>query len=134
MTAGPALRAVVVLCSAYVLFAAFGGFLVGQVFFGLFSVFATLAGIGGTVAAGCAMSALSGSRFAAAVSCASALIALVGVGGNAADYYLHVRSPGNYYAWPLIGPFCAALAFLAWFGRRVAMTKRPDRPKAADGA
>jgi predicted Co/Zn/Cd cation transporter (cation efflux family) len=121
------MQALVVISSIYALFMALVGFLFGQLFAGHFEVGATLAGVFGAAAAVLGVVNLVKSSAAgpssdtlrrATVGCA--LTALLGVALDAANYYLYLNITGNYYAWFMIGPFCAALALIAtlsWRGK-----------------
>lgn len=99
----------------YVVFCGASGFLLGQLFFGLFSWVATVAGVAG-VAAG-----LLGRRTATAARSFAIAICAAGVAGVAMDafhYYTELHSPGNSYGWFLIGPYAVALAFIGFMNTR----------------
>jgi hypothetical protein len=105
--------------SAVVLgFVAASGFLLGQLFFGMFSVSATLAGCGGLVAAVGAAGMAVGAAWAPRWAFWPAAGALLGVVLDVAQYHLYAAIPGNYYGWMMIGPFAASAAFVAWVARR----------------
>jgi len=94
------------------MFVAVSGFLFGQLFSGRFELAATLAGVFGLIAAvpGPGKTNLVPTRAWVVLACS--VLALVGVGLDAHDYYSREHSSGNYYAWFLIGPFCVAVALL----------------------
>ncbi|MCJ7452644.1 MAG: hypothetical protein MUO39_09255 [Steroidobacteraceae bacterium] len=125
------MRAIVTIAALYALFIAASGFLFGQLFFGRFSLSASVAGIGGVIAGLSCLGVFGRGSRATSVAFWSALVALIGVAFDAADYYLHLDIPGNYYAWVLIGPFCFALVLIAFRSRQAATgshnTESPDR-------
>jgi hypothetical protein len=89
------------------------GALFGQLFFGDFSVGATLSGVGAAIAG-----ALSwGSRrtpkllLIVGISCVAAL---VGVAMETITYYRELDIPGNDFAWELRGPFVGALLLIGY--------------------
>lgn len=100
----------------YVIFVGAAGFLLGSVFFNTFFVGALLAGLSGVAAAVSDWFATGRPRInrAVPVLCAGGLI---GVALDAFRYYTQLDFPGNYYAWPMIGPFAAALVLLGWAAR-----------------
>ena len=116
------MRVLLTIAGLYALFMAASGFLFGQLFFGRFSLSASIAGIGGVIAALSCLGVVGRGSRAASLAFWSALVALIGVAFDATNYYLYLNVPGNYYAWALIGPFCFALIVIAFFSRR-AVTK-----------
>lgn len=94
------------------------GFLFGQLFSGHFSLGATLAGVGGILAAASALRMASQIRWASRVIYVVAVVALAGVAMDVVHYYRDLAIPGNYYAWPIIGPFAACIAALALLVQR----------------
>lgn len=117
----------VALCASalYTGFVALSGFLLGQIFFGDFSVIAGVIGVAGLAAsAGAFMLAF---RPAAAPHWLmwSSAFGILGVVADAANYYINLAIPGNYYAWALVGPFVACLGFIGvTVGYR--LSKPPD--------
>lgn len=97
------------LCRACAIFVAASGFLFGQLFFGQFEFAATLTGVFGLAAAifGLGKSNLSTTR--AWIITLSSVLALVGVGLDAYDYYSREHWSGTYYAWILVGPYAFAV-------------------------
>lgn len=99
----------------YLIFFGASGFLFGQLFFGQFSWAAMLAGVFG-VAGG-----LLGQRIAVELRLLTIAVCAAGIAGVAMDafhYYAELQSPGNYYAWFLIGPYAAALVFIGYLNAR----------------
>jgi rifampin ADP-ribosylating transferase len=97
----------------WALFVGASGFLFGQLFFGQFSIAATIAGVGG-VLAGALGGTRQGRRLTLEWFVFSCCVAgVVGVAFDAYDYYKHLNIPGNYYAWFMIGPFVVSLAVIA---------------------
>jgi hypothetical protein len=96
---------------AYVVFVGASGFLFGQLFFGQFSLAATLAGLSGVI------SGILGRRITTRARLLTSLVCAAGLAGVAMDafhYYSELHIPGNYYAWFLIGPFAAGLVFIGY--------------------
>jgi len=102
----------------YSLFVAVAGFLFGQAFFGNFSLPATVAGTAGTLAAVAGFRLTAGRIQTGTFAFWCAIAGLVGVAMDAANYYINLNAPGNYYAWFLNGPFCVALLFIAYTARK----------------
>ncbi len=105
----------------YVIFIASAGYLFGQLFFGKFTVSATISGICGILAGGLAITiekATITRRFSIGLAC---LGGIVGVGFEAYDYYTRLNIPGNSFSWFLIGPYCFCLLFIAYvaLGNRI---------------
>lgn len=100
------------LCRACAIFVAASGFLFGQSFFGQFEFAATLTGVFGLIAAASGLGKTSLAPMRAWIISVSSILALVGVGLDAHDYYSREHSSGSYYAWFLIGPFCVAMVFI----------------------
>ncbi|MBK7365403.1 MAG: hypothetical protein IPI97_10550 [Nitrosomonas sp.] len=106
----------------YILLVSFSGFLFGQLFFGQFSISASIAGIAGLICAFAGFGVTGGAIKARPIALWSGLLALIGVALDAADYYLNYAIPGNYYAWGLIGPYCGAALFVAYVSRSLMRT------------
>lgn len=98
----------------YVLFVGFS-FLFGQLFFGDFEWSASVAGLCGFLAAVFAGGFATRTRVARIITIGLCIVALVAVGFDAYRYYAHHDIPGNYYAWFMIGPYCACLALLVGY-------------------
>ena len=98
----------------YVIFVAAFGFIFGQMFFNNFAWGASLAGVFGII------SGIFGGKFAyktllrSKTIIACCILSLGGVSLDAYNYYANLDSPGNYYAWFMIGPFCFALLLIIW--------------------
>ncbi|HMV12595.1 MAG TPA: hypothetical protein PKD88_01320 [Nitrosomonas sp.] len=107
----------------YILLIAPTGFLMGQLFFGHFSIAASLAGSAGLICAFAGFGVIGGAIKARSIAFWSGLFALIGVAFDAADYYLNYAIPGNYYAWGLIGPYCCAIIFVAYVSRSLMVVK-----------
>lgn len=93
-------------------FVAISGFLFGQLFVGHFSVIACVVGFAGLASAVGAIRLAGGSGPGPRWVKWACLAAVLGVIADAADYYLHLAIPGNYYAWGLIGPYALCLCFI----------------------
>lgn len=102
----------------YAGFVAISGFLFGQLFVGHFSIVASVVGVAGITAAAGALMLANRSGHTPPWVQWSSLVALIGVIADAANYYLYLAIPGNYYAWGLIGPFAACLGFIGLTARR----------------
>lgn len=113
---GYAMKALVIIASAYGLFAS-SAFLLGELFFAHFSISASIIGVAGILAciAGI-VNAITGR--VGMLAAGAAIVALAGVAANVFDYYANLAIPGNYYAWFLVGPLCVALALIAYGGWR----------------
>lgn len=107
----------------YILLIAPTGFLMGQLFFGHFSIAASLAGTAGLICAFAGFSVTGGAIKARSIAFWSSLFALMGVALDAADYYINYAIPGNYYAWGIMGPYCCAVIFVAYVSRSLIVTK-----------
>lgn len=98
----------------YVIFAAASGFIFGQMFFNHFAWGASIAGLFGII------SGFLGGKFAhktllrskTIITCC--LLSLSGVALDAYNYYANLDIPGNYYAWPMIAPYCFILMLIIW--------------------
>jgi hypothetical protein len=89
------------------------GELGGQVYFGDFSVDATLAGMGAALAGALSWRSQQSPRLhLIVVTCCAA--ALAGVALEAMTYYRELDIPGNNFAWGLRGPFVAALLLIGY--------------------
>jgi hypothetical protein len=102
------------LSSAYVIFFGAIGFLFGQVFSGHFEVGATVAGVSGILAACLAQVRNGRSSRTKYLIVGCCTLGIVGVFLDAFNYYAKYDTPGNYYAWVLIGPYCAALICIGY--------------------
>ena len=121
------MKALVVVASAYGLFAS-SAFLLGELFFAQVSISASVIGAAGTFACIAAIVNAATGR-AGMHATGAAIVALAGVAANVFDYYANLAIPGNYYAWFLVGPLCAALVLIAcagWKGRTAAAPKASD--------
>jgi len=101
----------------YTGFVALSGFLFGQIFFGHFSFVASVAGVAGLVASAGAFLLAKHANPAPTWVMWSSFVALLGVAADAANYYINLAIPGNYYAWALIGPYVACLCFIGGTAR-----------------
>jgi hypothetical protein len=99
-------------------FVALGGFLFGQVFFGLFSLPSSIAGLGGLLTACGAFGLAGGAAWAPRLALWSGVVTVMGVVLDAGQYYLYAAIPGNYYAWAMVGPFAACAAFVSLVAAR----------------
>ena len=111
------MRTLLAIACVYSLFVSVA-FLFGQLFFGHFSLPATIAGTAGTFAAVAGFRLTAGSNHTGTFAFWCAMAGLVGVAMDAADYYINQNAPGNYYAWFLNGPLCVALLFIAYTARK----------------
>jgi len=106
-------KAILILARMFVLFVSVSGFLIGQLFFGIFSISATITGVSGLLAG--ALSLLPTHyrllRLLVFIFC---VITLLGVGVDAVQYYVKDHMPGNYYGWSLMCPFIASLLLIAY--------------------
>ncbi len=107
------MKAALTVSALLLAFVASSGFIFGQAFFGLFSVPASIAGLGGLLTACGAFGLAWGASWAPRPALWSGIATVVGVVLDAAHYYLYAAIPGNYYAWAMIGPFAACAAFVA---------------------
>jgi hypothetical protein len=108
----------------YLAFIGASGFLFGQLFFGDFSIVATMAGVSGILAGALSWPGFKVSRYPWLVTlCCST--GLVGVALDVYHYYSEDHVPGNSYAWFLIGPFIVCLLLVGYesFSRRVSFKK-----------
>jgi hypothetical protein len=96
---------------ALILFVGFS-FLFGQLFVGNFDIPATMTGIFGLAFAVVAgeNNYESGKNRATIITVGS--VCFIGVMFDVLSYYMSNPSPGNYYAWFLIGPYIIAVFFL----------------------
>ncbi|MGI9395333.1 MAG: hypothetical protein ACR2OY_11855 [Boseongicola sp.] len=98
---------------ALVIFVAIMGFFLGQLLLGEFSIWKTLAGVLGIVAAGFVDRAKQWSQawsFALAAICALAAIAVM---FDARDYFERYALARNTYPWFLTAPYVLGLALIA---------------------
>lgn len=106
------MTAILSISRAVVAFVAAAGFLFGQLFSGTFTLGASLAGFMGIAA--CALSLLSeGKPLLSGFLLVCCAASVAGVGLDVWRYYTELDSPGNYYAWFLVGPYLVALAVIA---------------------
>ncbi len=99
---------------SFVIFIAASGFILGQLFFGSFSLGATAAGSFGVVAAilGGKFSASSITRvYIVIIFCVASIIAIL---FSAYNYYANLNIPGNNFGWHLKVPYIASLIFIGW--------------------
>lgn len=121
------MSAFLVISALFIGFVAATGFLFGQVFSGHFSVAATLAGVGGMFCAAFALRMSRNPIWASASVYLVCVVTLLGVALDAVNYYMHLATPGNYYAWTIIGPFAACIGALAYVtSRRRASSSNTD--------
>ena len=109
----------------YVIFVAISGFIFGQLFFGNFAIGATLAGIFGLLSGILSGKYALKTRLRSKTIITFCLISMVGVGLDAYNYYAHLNSSGNYYAWFMIGPYLAFLIIIIW---RVVKSMPSNKP------
>ena len=105
----------IVIFRGYILFASVFGYLLGQLFFGIFDVTFTIVGLSG-IAIGILANkgALKSKNLIYGITVLG-LICLLVVGVDAFQYYSNDHVPGNDYGWFLAGPFCVAIVFiLSW--------------------
>ena len=118
------MKTFLIISQGFVIFIASSGYLFGQLFFGKFSVSATISGICGILAGGLAIAIEKATilrRFSISIVCFGGII---GVGFEAYDYYTRLNIPGNSFSWFLIGPYCFCLLFIAYvaLGNRIQKT------------
>jgi len=108
-------------------------------FFGQYEFAATSTGVFGLIAAvpGLGKTSLAPAR--AWMISVSTVLALVGVGLDAHDYYSREHSSGSYYAWFLIGPFCVAMVLIGVHAMKQLVNnpvdmveERPDKSVESD--
>jgi hypothetical protein len=105
--------------SGFVLaFVSASGFLFGQLLFGNFSLPASIAGVCGLLAACGAFGLARGSAWAPRLALWAGAATVLGVALDAAHYYMYNATPGNYYAWAIVGPFVICAAFIAFAAAR----------------
>lgn len=114
------------LSAFFVGFVAFSGYLFGQLFFGDFSVVATLSGVSGVICAAFALRMSSQPSWAPARVYVACFIALAGVAMNTIIHYTQFDTPGNYYAWHIFGPYAACILLVALAANRRRASRRPD--------
>jgi len=109
----------------YLVFIGASGFLFGQLFFGDFSIAATMAGVSGILAGALSWLGFKMSRYPRLVTLCCTT-GLVGVGLDVYRYYSVDHVSGNSYAWFLIGPFaiCLLLVGSESFSSRFSCIKR----------
>jgi len=110
------MKNLLIICQVYVIFVASSGFLFGQFFFGNFDVPSTVAGIFGILAGSFGLGWIR-QNISVARKCLLIFFCAAGIAGvfmDAYDYYVNHHFPGNDYDWFLIGPFCLALAVIAY--------------------
>ncbi len=105
----------VVLPIARVLAIWFGvaGALFGQLFFGDFSLGATLSGVGAVIAGAFSWGSQPAPKLLLIVG-SSCVAALAGVAMETVTYYRELDIPGNDFAWELRGPFVGALLLIGY--------------------
>lgn len=120
------MKAILKAARACAIFVGASGFLFGQLYFGTFSLAATIAGVSGVLAGALSWLADRNARLKRVVfvCCAAGLL---GVAMDAYHYYTELHRPGNYYAWFLIGPYIATLLLIGWHALRNDDTRRPPR-------
>jgi hypothetical protein len=100
--------------------------MLGQLFFGQFSIAATLAGLAGMFCAAFALKMSSQPTWAPAKVYGACVIALLGVAMEVAIHYLHFDIQGNYYAWHIVGPYAACIVLFAYVASRRRASGRTD--------
>ncbi len=93
-------------------FVAFSGFIFGQAFAGSFSWVASWVGVCGLATAVGAFKLAAGPGQAPAWIIWVSALALLGLGADVINYYGRLIRPGSYYAWELMVPFAACIAFV----------------------
>ena len=84
--------------------------LFGQLFFGIFEVVPTIAGVSGILAG----SLSTASRSSATLLLFVAPVGVLAIGTDAYNYYSSDHAPGNYYAWPEAVVFTGVLLLIAF--------------------
>jgi len=102
----------------YVIFVAAAGFLFGQLFFAHFDIPATVVGVCGVLAGSLCLIQKRIHIVPNVIINLFSVGALAGVCMDAYGYYANYHSPGNYYAWFMIGPFCVAVVLVAYMANR----------------
>jgi hypothetical protein len=88
------------------------GFLLGQLYFGDFSLGASLASICGLGVG--AFGSATKTRTAALATIAICFGGLIGAALDSSHYYRYLDIPGNSYPWLLVGLFVLALGLICW--------------------
>lgn len=99
------------------------GYLFGQLFFGSFSLVATLTGLSGIFAATLWQ---RGWRLHRNIALGVAVLSMIALGGflfETYKYYRYLDSPGNDFAWELRAPYLAAVLWLAIDSSRRLITR-----------
>jgi hypothetical protein len=99
-----------IICQVYVVFIALIGFIFGQLFFGHFDFWSSVAGLCGILAG---ILGIGKSRKQLMIFTCSVL-ALIGVLMGTIDYYMNHNIHGNNYGWGLRGPYVFALLYLGY--------------------
>jgi hypothetical protein len=84
--------------------------LFGQLFFGVFALVPTIAGISGIIAGSLSAASRAPAKFLLLV----APLGVLAVGADAYECYASEQIPGNYYAWPEEVVFVGALLLIAY--------------------
>ena len=106
------------LSALYTGFVALSGFLFGQVFLNSFSLVSSFVGIAGLATSVGAFKLASGQGPAPAWIMWASFLALLSATADAANYYMRLAIHGNDYAWEIMGPFAACLAFIGLIAKR----------------
>ena len=120
------MSALLFLAALFVGFISLSRFMLGQLYFGHFSIAATLAGIAGMFCAAFALKMSSQRSWAPANVYSACFIALIGVALEAGIHYVHFDIQGNYYAWHVVGPYAACIVLFAYVAGRRRSSSRAD--------
>jgi hypothetical protein len=103
-----------IFCRIHVVLIALVGSIFGQLFFGRFDLWSSVAAISGISAALIGIGSKSTTSRKSLVVLVCSMLALLGELMGAVDYYLHYNIPGNDYAWELRGPYLLALLYMGY--------------------
>ncbi len=110
------MKVAITLSGIYLIIMGAFGYLFGQLFFGDFTLAATMAGVFGVVAG--VITVASNSATMGRLAFVSCVLAGVGFVIDAHTYYTKYDIPGNDFAWELRGPFVIALLVITYASLR----------------
>lgn len=108
--------------ACFIAFLAASGFLLGQLFFASFSLPSFIAGTAGLVSAAATYAMTKRAKWARRWVILGSALSLFGVALSAGRHYIYFDVPGNHFAWEIICPYAACLAFVA----HIAMTNNEN--------
>jgi len=101
------------ICTMYIALVAGAGFLFGQLFAGHFSIAATLVGVAGLACAFGGFLLSSRPNVPMPWIPWTALLTLIGIAFDIANYYMYLNISGNYYPWFGVAPYVFCVTWVA---------------------